>query len=275
MTRSRTFLVFVGIIFFVSVQAQSPGWLQDLKLAQSVAQNNNKLILVDFWATWCGPCKQMDSDVWSTQQAAAIKQNFVPVKIDIDAERSLALKYNVRSIPMLILMDHKGDVLHTYIGYSGKEDLISFISRIPSNATSLYTYLNTDNSKETFVQARGLGLAMQELSQQTDYEPLQRSFLMQSDKWFKRSNKLTTDENMIIEIELLGLLNDLYRNSSKKVLKEIEENRVRYETQTTQSLMYFVLVKVYKKNGDTAGYEYALSKLKEHDADKKYLSLLN
>jgi thioredoxin len=275
MLLSRVFLAIVAFLFSISIQAQNPGWLKDLKFAQSVAQNNKQLILVDFWATWCGPCKQMDADVWSTQQAAIIKQKFVPVKIDIDAERSLAVKYNVRSIPMLILMDHKGEVLHTHVGYSGKEDLLNFISRIPENATSLYNNLPPDNSKETFVQAQGLGLAMQELSQQTDYEPLQRSFLIQSDRWFKRSTKLTSDENTIIEIELLGLLNDVYRNSSKKVIKEIEENRVRYETQSNQSLMYFVLAKVYKKNGDAAAYEYALSKLKEHDADKKYLSLLN
>jgi thioredoxin len=274
MTR-RLLLLLVLSVFSISIHAQTKGWLVDLKFAQSIAKSSDKLILVDFWATWCGPCKMMDSEVWSTEQAATLKQNFVPVKIDIDAERSLAVKYNVRSIPMLILMDHSGEVIHTYTGYQGKEDLLSFISQIPTNAKNLYEYVKEEKKKETYEQARGLGLALQELSQQTTYSPLQRSFLTQSDRWFKQATKLTTEESKIVEIELLGLLSQVYRNNTKKVIKSIDENQARYETKATQTLMYFVLVKAHKKAGDTAGYEYALSRLKESEDHTKYLSLLD
>lgn len=267
-------LLIAGSLMSTAVHAQ--GWLRDLKVAQSVAQEKKQLILVDFWATWCGPCKQMDSDVWSTAEADAVKKNFVPVKIDIDAERTLATKYNVRSIPMLILMTHEGEVIHTYIGYSGKDDLLDFISKIPANAESMYKKNSVAKEGETFEQALILGLAMQELSQQTTHSALQRSFLTFSDKSFKKAGKLAGDNKVQVnETELLTTLNKVYRNTAKKAIKEIEENRAQYEGTPSAALMYYVLLKAHKAEGNTPEYELALSKLREQQDSQKYLALVN
>jgi len=275
MKLNRILLTITVLTFAMTLHGQNPFWLDDLKYAKTLAQSNKKLILVDFWATWCGPCRQMDADVWKTEEAAKIKENFVSVKIDIDAERSLAANYSVKSIPMLILMDHKGEVLHTYVGYKGKQDLLDFISHIPADASSLYAQIPSDDTKETFEQSRSLGLAMQELSQQTTYLPLQRSFLTNSDRWFRRSTKLAEEDiNKVNEIELLGSINDIHRDRTKKVIKDIDEARTKYENTPNESLMYYVLLQAYKKSGDTPAYEYALSKLREKEDGKKYLSLL-
>jgi thioredoxin-like negative regulator of GroEL len=261
---------------FMSTALHGQGWLHNLKIAQTVAQEKKQLILVDFWATWCGPCKQMDNDVWSTAEAEAIKKNFVPVKIDIDAERTLATKYNVRSIPMLILMTHEGEVIHTYTGYSGRASLMDFISKIPANAEALYKKDPTSTDGETFEQALILGLAMQELSQQTDHTSLQRSFLAFSDKSFKKASKLAGDNAVQVnETVLLTTLNKVYRNTAKKAIKEIEENRAQYEGTPSAALMYYVLLKAHKAEGNTPEYELALSKLREQQDSQKYLALVN
>lgn len=250
-------------------------WLRDLKLAQRVAENKNQLILVDFWATWCGPCKQMDADVWNTPQAEAFKQNFIPVKIDIDQERSLASTYGVRSIPMLILMDYTGKVLHTSVGYSGKDQLFNFISQIPKDATELYSKSSAiDQKNESFSALRDLGIALQLLSEQTNYEPLNRSFLTQSDQYFKKGSKLAKQESEINEVQLLTSLNWVYRNNPKKAIKEITDNASKYINTENESLMYYTLLLAYKKNGDQDNYDTYLSKLKNRDDADKFLSKL-
>ena len=263
---------------YVGASAQHAGWLTNLDLAKALAHENNKLILVDFWATWCGPCKMMDADVWNTGEAAKIKTRFIPVKIDIDMEKALASNYNVRAIPMLILMDFNGEIIHTYNGYKGKEDLIRFISNIPENATDLYKTLPSGTDSDDIADletARALGLAMQQLSLETSYSPLQRSFLGESDKWFKKSGKLAKDEVELAEIELLSVLNKVYWSSNgKKAIKELNETSARYENTPNESLLYYVFAQAYKRNEDTANYEVYLGKLKAREDGERYVSKL-
>jgi len=270
----KSFILIV-IIFSTILASGQSGWLTNLKLAQVAAKNNNKLILIDFWATWCGPCKQMDADVWSKPEAALIKQNFIPVKIDIDVEQSLAGQYNVRSIPMLILMDYEGESILTYTGYKGKDDLMEFISKIPTDAKGLYEKVAAHDAKqESYQTTKDMGVAMQLLSTQTTYEPLVKAFLTQSDKYFKKSIKVSASEDEKREATLLVTLNNVYRGNSKKAIKEVTENMEEYSTEPTQALAYFILAKAYKAATDDVNYETYVAKLKEMESGTKYISML-
>ena len=56
--------------------------------------------LVDFYATWCGPCKMMNPVI---EQVKSNNENLEVVKVNVDEERDLAVKYQIRSIPTLVL----------------------------------------------------------------------------------------------------------------------------------------------------------------------------
>lgn len=86
--------------------------------------SNNSLVLIDFFATWCGPCK-MEADVLEKLSKKELKYEIG--KINVDEETDLAIKYEVQSIPTLIVLKD-GVLVDKKIGYlemDAIEDLMS------------------------------------------------------------------------------------------------------------------------------------------------------
>ena len=78
------------------------------------------LVLVDFWATWCGPCR-MQAPVLE-QLDAECGETVKVCKVDVDAEPALARRFRVMSIPMLIALKD-GQVKETRVGFQDLEAL--------------------------------------------------------------------------------------------------------------------------------------------------------
>ena len=80
--------------------------------------NSDVPVLVDFWASWCAPCRMLAPILSEIADEGNVKVG----KINVDEEGELAIKYNVMSIPMVLLFKN-GEIVKKSVGYMTKEEL--------------------------------------------------------------------------------------------------------------------------------------------------------
>ncbi len=84
-------------------------------------------VLVDFWATWCGPCRMLAPVV--KEIAQTFEGRLTVGKVNVDEEQALAMRFGIESIPTLLLFQN-GTVTKTMVGYQPKAQLEDTLNKL-------------------------------------------------------------------------------------------------------------------------------------------------
>ena len=140
----KSFLIFALLILSTTlVDAEikflaNPTWTT--VLAQ--AKKENKIIFFDAYATWCGPCKQMDSETYTNEAVADFyNANFINVKYDMEKGEGLQLadRYYIASYPNLVFISPDGEMLHKGVGFMPASDFLTLGKTAKNPKTQYYS----------------------------------------------------------------------------------------------------------------------------------------
>ncbi len=141
-------VLFLGLMFFVAVglhgfkepktdegnEAKGIQFFEGtFKEALLKAKDLNKPIFLDFYATWCGPCKKLKRTTFKDEEVGTyFNANFINIAVDGETKegRQLMRKYNIRSYPSLLIVDSSGEVKARTTGYKKSRILINFGRRV-------------------------------------------------------------------------------------------------------------------------------------------------
>ncbi len=112
---------------FLARAPQPLAFGKDLPTVLAQAKLQNKRVLIDFEAVWCGPCHSMDQLVWTAQSIVNAAKGVIAVKVDGDDHHDLKVAYKVDGYPTMILLDATGKELRRGVGYQSVLEMLELL----------------------------------------------------------------------------------------------------------------------------------------------------
>ena len=112
-------------------------WGNNLDSAFTIASNSNKIIMIDFMAEWCPPCKKMDKNTFSNTNIIKKSNEFIPVRIDVDKQQNIAEEYNGNArkyggigIPNILFLDKEKKIIRHIVGFHDVDQLMGIMDSV-------------------------------------------------------------------------------------------------------------------------------------------------
>lgn len=188
-------IVLLPMLSFAQMAFETGDW----EAVLSKAKQENKIVFVDFYTTWCGPCKLMAKEVFPLQQVGEFyNANFINYKLDAEKGEGIALasKYGVVAYPTYIFTDADGNFLHQAVGAFSANEFIEHGKAALDPSKQLANILNSDKA----VTKAEMPQLLRKLSQE---------YLPYNDKYKAYINSLSNKE--LVTQETYNLMLELSR----------------------------------------------------------------
>ena len=232
-----------------------------------IERSKEKIVIVDFWAPWCGPCKALTPILES--QASKKKDHIEVVKVNIDENQTIASQLRIQSIPAVFAFSD-GQPVDGFMGAKTEPEVDRFfealIKKFSKNSSSVFEELNNFLLEERFEEVR---LASEEIIK-TNPSPENYSLLIRSiiglgdlkgveEVIESLTPELLKDNTVNAAIASYELIkNNKIEDSKKDILEKIKENPSDLDTKINYSKILFnennfaecidVLLEIYKKD---------------------------
>jgi thiol:disulfide interchange protein len=117
-----------------SAQSKGMAWRQpaewDAVLAEAKA--SKRLVMVDFWTSWCGPCKRMMKETFTDVEVVTASKSILCVSVDAESKDGvpLAARYGVQAYPTILFVRADGSVASQSIGFKSAPDFLDILARV-------------------------------------------------------------------------------------------------------------------------------------------------
>ena len=129
----------------------------DFSEAFALAESKGLPIFIDFYTSWCGPCKQMDRDVFTQPKVATmLNESFIALKVN--AERGegiqLAREFNIRGYPSLLFLNTQGELIDRLEGYTSAPTLLTYARKAITKNKKVLTSSDSTSMPKNIDQKR-------------------------------------------------------------------------------------------------------------------------
>lgn len=225
-------------------QFSNANWITSFDDAQKMALATNKFMIVDFWATWCGPCHKMDTDSWSNAQVNEILEGYVQVKIDIDLNRELANRYGVQGIPNMFIMDGNGKVIYSFMGYHDADQLKKELEKfalsteyLSSELVNYFKVKNYNTSIRVFQKYLDYSLLVN-AEQKDEILNLGDAYLNDAKKELSKKDDSYAEKKQ--KLDLLKLMEMAYEMKFDKISKKLSDLNENEIVENNKSYYHFL-----------------------------------
>lgn len=110
-----------------AAKVQKIAWYTSLPDALEESKKTGKPVFIDFFATWCPPCKMMDEQTYPDPTVIKEAQKWIMVRIDTDKQTDVAMKYGIRSLPTLGVVKSDGKPVTAMMGFVDAKGFVQFL----------------------------------------------------------------------------------------------------------------------------------------------------
>ena len=235
------------ILFILSFTAFASGSILergDFEKAQLKAKTENKLLFLDFYASWCTPCKWMDETTFQDAEVLSIlNQKFIAVKVNIDDFEGFELKskFDIRYLPTMLIFNQNGVLIERVEETLGVSKMKNLLNESTANIDMEVIHAVNSSPSQIFSSDKKLATSSEENKTE--------------------ENEVTTSDIKEYKIQV-GVFASVQNaiKMQKNLKKRFTESVIISEVKINGSIKYKVLMGSFKNLGDAESYQTMLKK---------------